>query len=691
MKAKRRTGLRARTSLILVTCILPVLCLAYVLSSGEGAESLSDRLDVVMMVIAVLALVSPFFILLRTAGATAAEDEADLARRLGQAVARAEPLSRSDMGGDRVPVRVTFTFRASAHARSATRPLVPNGTLDGLVADYRAIRPRRLVITGQSGAGKSVLARAFVSEFNKDRADGERVPVLIPLGDWELQEPFRDWVVRHLVRDYGRSPGRACQLVDAGLVLPVLDGLDELDGPGVPLPESRAQKALDALADYQGGLEPTPIVLTCRTSLYDALEASGRPMLDAARVEINPVEADEAARFLALRAGAAYREDVWRPVLDELRAHPQGVLAQLLSTPWRLVLMATAYERNNDPGELLVSSTQEEATDTLLSHFIPSSVRAIAGGDPRYFPEDVHTWLHAIATRLEERGYGADTLVLPELARSPDARWARRLYGSIVLLFTLTSVLYLLLDGTGSLDDWGLSALFVGIGVLGMLHLRRDGIRIWRRHDLALPPWGSPLWAVGMKLVWRGPTRWAALVTGLWAVLIMWRALVSDGSGGLEDWTFPLAMLCAPAMYLGLFSTYLLDPAAVGPSGWSRGGAFLAWVNLWPGAVLLVFSLSAGLGLTANLLILAAFGALCCAVSGATVMYLCWLMINYRKVPFRLSRFLDWSHSAGLVRVTGGVYQFRHREFREWLLRHPVPPRSSSEATPPGHVPARTP
>lgn len=83
--------------------------------------------------------------------------------------------------------------------------------------------------------------------------------------------------------------------------------------------------------------------------------------------------------------------------------------------------------------------------------------------------------------------------------------------------------------------------------------------------------------------------------------------------------------------------------------------------------------------------------SLCCAVTGGTVMYLCWLVVNCRRVPFRLSRFLDWSRSAGLIRVTGGVYQFRHREFQEWLVRHPVPPRRASAAPPSGHVPAGAP
>lgn len=83
--------------------------------------------------------------------------------------------------------------------------------------------------------------------------------------------------------------------------------------------------------------------------------------------------------------------------------------------------------------------------------------------------------------------------------------------------------------------------------------------------------------------------------------------------------------------------------------------------------------LRVGLEPTDCLPLLAVFGLLSCAVIGDAALYLCWLLVHFRRVPFRLSRFLDWCHAAGLIRITGGVYQFRHREFQEWLARHPVP------------------
>ncbi|MFI5654031.1 NACHT domain-containing protein [Streptomyces anulatus] len=528
------------------------------------------------------------------------------------------------------------------------------------------------MITGEAGAGKSVLARAFVAEFNRSRTEAEPVPVLLALGDRGRQEPFRDWVVRHLVRDYGSTSAHAAQLMDLGTVLPVLDGLDELDEPGVPLPESRAQHVLDALTGYRSGLEPAPVVLTCRTDLYDVLEASGRPMLDAARVEIDPVEAQEAVRFLAMRQDAVHREGGWRPVLDELRAHPQGVLARSLSTPWRLVAMATAYEQVNDPRELLGARTEQEITDRMFARFIHASVRAV-DEEAGYSPERVHAWLHQLALRLQARGGGANTLVLPELARSPGALWARVLYVVTVGLLTLVTLWTFLPDAPQGSLGWGFVLLVVGITVMALMCLRPGGIRLLPHAAMGLPPWRSPLWAVAAKTALTGRSRWGVLVLSVLPTLVLWRTLAPERLGGMADWTMASAILPTLMLYAGLVAAQVLDAAVIGPSGWPRGGALVALVLLCPAGVLLGLSLRAGLGLGTALPPLVLFGLLYCALCGDTVMYLCWLLVHLRRVPFRLSRFLDRCHAAGLIRITGGVYQFRHREFQEWLARHSVP------------------
>ncbi|MDT9696711.1 NACHT domain-containing protein [Streptomyces sp. P17] len=337
-----------RWTLGLGGCVLLLAGLLWALSAKDGALELSERTDMMALACAIVGLVGMFATFWRPRGA--GEDVVAAVARLGNAVREVgEPQWRQSLGGDLTPIDVTFRFRPQSGARAAVLPAAPALQLAQVVEDFREIRPSRLVITGEPGAGKTVLARKLVMEFNRVRTEQEPVPVMIALADWDEDEPLAEWIARHLERDYGIPRSSAGQVLRARMVLPVLDGLDEMDGSAAPADRRRARTALEALDRYQDGTDAAPLVLTCRTSEYDAFEAEGRHILDSARIEIDPVTPDRAHLFLS-RRGAARRPLPWQPVLDRLAAEPTGVLARALSTPWRLTLAATVYEPEGDPG-----------------------------------------------------------------------------------------------------------------------------------------------------------------------------------------------------------------------------------------------------------------------------------------------------------------------------------------------------
>jgi hypothetical protein len=90
------------------------------------------------------------------------------------------------------------------------------------------------------------------------------------------------------------------------------------------------------------------------------------------------------------------------------------------------------------------------------------------------------------------------------------------------------------------------------------------------------------------------------------------------------------------------------------------------WLSFW-----LSFGLGGGLlfGLTGGLMFgLTAGHASCRFACGAVLLAL------RRVFPPRPTSFLDWAYRAGLLRSTGGAYQFRHDTFQRWLTDHPTPP-----------------
>ncbi|MCX5079346.1 hypothetical protein OHA84_01330 [Streptomyces sp. NBC_00513] len=167
------------------------------------------------------------------------------------------------LGGDNQPIDVAFTFRA-APSRVAVGA-APTGRLSEISGYYCRIQPRRLLITGAAGAGKTVLAvEPMLGLLEKLEAD-EPVPVRMALAGWDTTRPLDAWMTGELADTYQLSLTTARRLIDRRCVLPVLDGLDE----GTMSIEIRSSAARSACGQYAcSGQSPPaqPVSLTATRS-----------------------------------------------------------------------------------------------------------------------------------------------------------------------------------------------------------------------------------------------------------------------------------------------------------------------------------------------------------------------------------------------------------------------------------------
>ncbi|WP_405996661.1 hypothetical protein [Streptomyces sp. NBC_00829] len=219
------------------------------------------------------------------------------------------------------------------------------------------------------------------------------------------------------------------------------------------------------------------------------------------------------------------------------------------------------------------------------------------------------------------------------------------------------------------------------------------GVRQWTRK------WPRPRRPVDARRLWTIHTSIRAIKSALAVLLPVTMsagvALVGAAGAGSAaymskphrpDWLWP-ALLSAAGLAAALsvlaaaaaFTRWLAELADAAPDRTTTPRKTLTG-DLTAGVVTsLAFSLTAGsaagwvmdpwfgLGLA-----LAALAGVV-VVADAWMRYIVLILCTRGVLPWRLAGFMDWAYSAGLLRISGTAYQFRHRELQDWLAANPDP------------------
>ncbi len=649
-----------------------------------------NRADLVSLVVAALALTAPVVLWARrkaTPAPPAGEETITAAKTtLTNLVAeqwRTEATIQSL--GDPEPIPVSWHLTDDPGLMDHPRlighqPLTFTATADRiprLAENFRALRRRRLVITGGPGSGKTTLAVQLLLQLADDRRPEEPVPVLSTIAGWDTTAHPRlhDWLAARLVQDYPAltafGPDAARTLVDRGHILPILDGLDELPG------DARAA----AITALNGSLaDRDQFVLTSRTGeLAAALEQAGDVLTAAAVIAPSPLTPQAAAGYVRTCLPPRPRHD-WAPILEALENADRPGLAEVASTTLGLWLIRTVYiTPATDPAPLVgpLADDPGRLRAHLLDHLIPAVIRArpptrnpAEHFRPRHAwdPGQARHYLAYLARQLT--AHGTRDLAwwhLADLTTTPAQQ--RRTAGVVGLVAGLMAGFAGVLIGARS---FGLVIGFIA-GLVTWLSVQQWFTETPGHADLRLPGRTSSLIRhVRRKFVVE---LVYGLLVGIFGVLIGW--LVVEFLGVL-----------VLGVVFGLFGVLvfgLLDWAEQ-PTSTSMAITPQSMWNADRTLTLLrttTFGLVSGLGVGFGLGLLgsafgSAFGSgLTIGLMGGLVegKHHAWLgagiiirrLARAGHVPRRLMAFLDDAHRLGLLRTVGPVYQFRHADLHDHL------------------------
>ncbi len=248
----------------------------------------------------------------------------------------------------------------------------------------------KLVILGAAGAGKTTtlleLALVLVSRAQKDLS--LPVPVLFELGTWKAESgTIADWSIAQLHFKYGISPAVGKKWLAEQKLLPLLDGLDEVE-------DRRQDLCIQAINQFvEGEFKPKNLIACSSFEVYK--KCQNRFKLQAA-VLLKPLTETQIKNYLL----EARSRELWY----SLEKEPE--LLKLAKAPLFLSMMALAYE------DILIESwkrlnSAEEQRKYLLNAYIRHQM---TGGFSQHLrgkelrQEQIRHWLRWLARRMQQEG-----------------------------------------------------------------------------------------------------------------------------------------------------------------------------------------------------------------------------------------------------------------------------------------------
>jgi NACHT domain len=286
---------------------------------------------------------------------------------------------------------------------------------------------QELLILGKPGAGKSTLLLKLAHHLVEQAGQNaeQPLPILLPLSSWAVKRPaLQDWLIDQIKSIYDVPRQLSQDWVRADLILPLLDGLDEMD-------EAARAACIAAINTYHGE-HLQPLVICSRTHEYDAATVHEQLALHTA-VVVQP---------LTLEQINVHLTTIGKPLIALRMALKKNTMLQTLATtPLLLQILMLTY---HGISVRALSHNEVQLREQIWSDYVQQMVSH--KGDSKCYPlEQTRAWLGWLARQMQLQNQTIFSLErlqpnwLPKRRRTI-YQWSVRLL--VCLLFVLSSVLF---------------------------------------------------------------------------------------------------------------------------------------------------------------------------------------------------------------------------------------------------------
>jgi transcriptional regulator with XRE-family HTH domain len=548
-----------------------------------------------------------------------------------------------------------------------------------------------LLILGASGAGKTTLllelTRDLLSRAQQD--ESHPFPFVFNLSSWSTEwQGLAEWLVEELHTKYRVPHKLGRTLVEKDEILPLLDGLDEVD-------TKDRTACIEAINTYREEHGLFPLVVCCRSTDY--LAQTARLQLGYA-VEIQPLTDQQIDDYLtsagepleALRI--ALRQD------DSLR--------EITSTPLMLSILTLTYH-GSSVEDLSRASSPTDRQQRVFEHYIEHVLKR-RGTATSYLPQHTIEWLAWLAQQMRRHGQTIFYIERMQPEWLPES-WPHRLYYSIIVRLGIGMVsgliLYLTLGVAIGLfigTSRGLGTGFVS-GLIGGLVCGLTGglvMALTSRIEREIRPAEVVVWSWRrlVQVSYFKRTLVVGTSSGLAFGLLMGMALAAGGNALKALLIVPAVILVVVTIIMlaggltsGVSTTLQNERDLTLPNqgirqsvrNSTRIGIMSGFVggSISIGAFFLIITLI-GMkfldGPVSELGFLLLCGTMCGTISGlivglpnggiASIQHLVLRILLWRSrlIPWNYPHFLDHATEHILLSKVGGGYMFIHR----LLLEH---------------------